>query len=192
MSNSIDYPNWFLMTAVYHFNNYLKEYVDKPNLKFLQIGAYTGDASKWILDNVLTDISSTLTDVDTWSGSDEEVHKTFDWNSVESTYDKKLSKFNNVIKQKISSKDFLENDNNQYDFIYIDGDHTADAVYFDTIVSWKLLKSNGILAFDDYTWQHTSGDLQKAPGIAIDKFLKEYDGLFNLLEKSNQVWIRKI
>ena len=186
------YPNWFLMTGVYHFYKYLQEYKDKPDLKFLQIGSYTGDASKWLLDNILTNTGSTLTDVDTWGGSDEAVHKQFDWNDVEATYDNKLSKFNNVIKVKKTSQNFLETDNNKYDFIYIDGDHTAKAVYSDAVLSWKLLKSGGILAFDDYTWQHESGDPEKAPGVAIDKFLKEYVGLFILLEQSNQVWIKKI
>lgn len=191
-SQQINYPNWFLMTAVYHFHNYLKEYKDKPNLKFLQIGAYTGDASKWLIDNILTDSSSTLTDVDTWAGSDESVHKQFDWDDVELTYNNKLSKFDNIIKEKKTSKDFLQNDNNQYDFIYIDGDHTAAGVYSDANLSWQILKPNGILAFDDYTWQHESGNPKKAPGNGIDKFLEEQNNLFVLLEKSNQVWVRKI
>ena len=189
---SSNYPNWFLMTGVYHFHNYLQEYKNKPELKFLQVGSYTGDASKWLLDNILTDTTSTLTDIDTWAGSDEAVHKQFDWNDVELKYYNKMAKYSNIIKQKQSSKDFLENDNNEYDFIYIDGDHTAAGVYSDAVLSWKLLKSGGIIAFDDYTWQHESGDPEKAPGIAIDRFLKEQEGLFVLLEQSNQVWVRKM
>lgn len=192
MSTETNYPNWFLMTAVYHFYNYLSEYSGKPGLKFLQIGAYTGDASKWLMDNILIDKTSILVDVDTWAGSDESVHKQFNWKDVESVYDNKISNFTNITKYKKPSNEFLKNDKAKYDFIYIDGDHTADGVYSDAILSWKLLKKNGILAFDDYTWEHDSRDPQKAPGIAIDKFLEENDGLFILLEKSNQVWIRKI
>jgi len=187
------YPNWFLMTGVDHFYKYLKEYKDQPNLKFLQIGTYTGDASKWLLDNVLTNQTSILIDVDTWQGSDESVHKQFNWNDVEQTYDKKVSKYNNIIKHKKLSKDFLTNNTDHlYDFIYIDGDHTANGVYSDAELSWNVLKNGGILAFDDYTWQHESGLLENCPGPGIDRFLNEKNNMFELLERSNQLWIKKI
>ncbi|CAB4158068.1 Methyltransferase domain containing protein [uncultured Caudovirales phage] len=191
-SDEIKYPNWFFSGGTYNFYTYLNKYKDKPGLRFLQIGAFTGDASKWLLENILTDTSSTLTDVDTWTGSDEKIHKKFDWNHVEKTYDDKMSKFVNVIKEKQTSKQFLENNNAEYDFIYIDGDHMAKQVYLDAVLSWKALKNNGILAFDDYEWTHDSEDPEKSPGLGIDKFLEEEYGSFILLKKSNQLWIKKI
>ncbi len=72
------YPNWFQQEAVKFFNNYLNDYRDQSNLEFLQIGTYTGDASVWLRENVLTNPTSYLTDVDTWEGSDEAVHKEWD------------------------------------------------------------------------------------------------------------------
>lgn len=187
-----EYPNWFLQSAHGYFNKYLKEYVGIPNLKFLQIGAYTGDASVWILDNILTNVSSTLTDVDTWGGSDEGIHKQFNWDHLEKTYNNKVSKYRNIIKYKLDSVTFLnQNREDKYDFIYIDGDHTADGVYSDASLSWDLLQYNGIMAFDDYLWIHESGDIQKSPKPGIDKFLLEKEGMFDIIEKSYQVWIRK-
>lgn len=186
------YPNWFMNGANIHFNKHLSEFSGKKDLQFLQIGTYTGDASEWMLDNILTGENSYLTDVDTWGGSEEEIHKTFDWNDVEKVYDEKVSKYNNVIKKKTTSLEFLNNANLEfYDFIYIDGDHTEDAVYKDAVASWDKLKKGGILGFDDYTWQHDSGRDDMRPGPAIDRFVKEYEKEIDVLEAGDQYWIRK-
>ena len=41
----------------------------------------------------------------------------------------------------------------KFDFIYIDGDHRATAVYNDIIESYSLLNHNGIILGDDYSWE---------------------------------------
>jgi hypothetical protein len=53
-----------------------------------------------------------------------------------------------------------------------------------------LLKSGGILAFDDYLWgQDVHPELRPGPGI--DKFLEEKQGEYELLSQDYQVWIRR-
>jgi hypothetical protein len=88
--NSPEFPNWFAATAQKNFAELLLRISDKPDLKFLQLGAFTGDASIWLLNNVLTQEGSHLTDVDTWLGSDEKAHHEMDFNQVEQVYDEKL------------------------------------------------------------------------------------------------------
>ena len=39
-----NYPNWF-DGQKYHFENHLLHLAGQPDLKFLQIGVFTGDAS---------------------------------------------------------------------------------------------------------------------------------------------------
>lgn len=186
------YPNWFEGHGFNEFPKHLEVFKGKPNLNFIQIGAYTGDASLWMLQNILTDPSSTLTDVDTWEGSEESIHKTFDWQNVEQVYDSKIAGFPNLIKKKMLSLDYLLNlEPETADFIYIDGDHTAKAVYVDASLSWAALKSGGILGFDDYTWEHDSGVAELAPRQAIDKFVSEHSGEFELLGITDQYWIKK-
>ncbi len=73
------YPNWFAETAQQNFATYLAEFKDKPNLKFLQLGVFTGDATVWLCNNILTDDTSKLIDVDTWGGSDEKSHAEMDF-----------------------------------------------------------------------------------------------------------------
>lgn len=187
------YPNWFEKNAIHYFNLVLpKRFAGKPLIDFLQIGAYTGDASEWMLDNILTDPTSWLTDVDTWSGSEEEAHKQFDWNALENFYDERMSKYPNLCKVKSSSENFLVSaEKSHYDFIYIDGDHTANGAYMDAHLSWDKLKPYGIMAFDDYQWKHDSGEDYLAPKMGIDKFLSEHSGEYHLLIMDEQVWISK-
>jgi predicted O-methyltransferase YrrM len=187
------YPNWFEIAAVDYFKLVLpKRFAGKPLIDFLQIGAYTGDASEWMLDNILTDPTSWLTDVDTWSGSEEEAHKCFDWQDLEHFYDSRMAAYNNICKIKGSSWDFLNNaESKHYDFIYIDGDHTAKGVYTDAKLSWHTLKPFGIMAFDDYQWHHDSGKDELRPKPGIDQFLEEHKDEYSLLIMDEQVWISK-
>lgn len=192
--DSMGYPNWFEKNAIDYFNLMLpKRFAGKPLIDFLQIGTYTGDASEWIMKNIITDPTSWLTDVDTWYGSEEEVHKQLDWKDIERYYDERMSNYTNVCKIKGDSAEFLKSaQEDHYDFIYIDGDHTAAAVYSDAKLSWKCLKKNGLMAFDDYRWIHDSGDIELSPKPGIDKFLKEKKKECELLISDEQVWIVKL
>jgi predicted O-methyltransferase YrrM len=183
------FPNWFVGQQ-YNFENHLTQLAGQPNLKFLQIGAYTGDASVWLLDNILTDPSSTLTDIDTWEGSDEREHKLISFSGVQDYYNQRTEKYNNLLSICSKSEYALPNLRDSYDFIYIDGDHTAKVVAEDAEACWSILKPNGILAFDDYRWgedlpPHTT------PKPAIDDFLAKYTGEYKLLSKDYQVWLQK-
>jgi hypothetical protein len=188
-----EYPNWFA-SASSLFAMYLAPYKGKPNLKYLQIGVFTGDASVWLLDNILTDPSSSLMDIDTWEGSpDESVHMQMDFEDVFGTYLEKTKPYKNVRYMRAYSADFFFNNQkpDTYDFIYIDGDHTARAVYDDGVGAWACLKPGGIIAFDDYLWGVGLPDQSFAPKPGIDKFLEEHDGQYSILFHGHQVWIQK-
>lgn len=187
-----NYPNWFTIWAEGYFKDLLAEFKGKENLAFLQIGAFTGDASLWLVENILTHPSSTLTDVDTWQGSDEVAHHSMNFSDVERVYDSKVGNYRNVIKVKMASQDYLitADEKEYFDFIYIDGDHTADAVFKDASLSWKALKPGGIMAFDDYEW----GDelpMHLRPKPSIDLFVTLMKDNIDLIRTGPQVWIRK-
>lgn len=185
------YPNWFEIVAQGYFNKYLSKYKNK-DVKFLQIGAYTGDATKWLFDNILTNLNSVLVDVDTWQGSDEPIHKTFDWNSVEQVYDNKTKIFQDslrLVKNKMTSNDFFKNNTIKFDFIYIDGDHTAKGVLSDGLYSLNCLKPGGILAFDDYNWTQNK-EQYLDPKAGIDAIRICYEDIFDVIEIGDQVWLQ--
>lgn len=190
-----EYPNWFAITAQTNFETHLLSLAGQENLRFLQLGAYTGDASEWLLDNILTDRSCKLIDVDTWMGSEEELHKGMDFAGIYNLY---LDRVGGVTEwHKENTFDYLNGWKNrndlldwQFDFIYVDADHTTVGVILDAELSWPLLKSGGIMAFDDYNWGNEL-PLHLRPRPGIDLFLLRHEGEFELLEKNEQVWIKK-
>jgi predicted O-methyltransferase YrrM len=190
----MEYPNWFEQTAKSNFEKFLAPLIGQDRLCFLQLGVYTGDASAWLLKNILTAPSCHLTDVDTWQGSDEEQHKTMDFEDVYKTYLDKVSDYKNkVITKRTTTRSYLLKESNTsevFDFIYIDADHTTVGVLMDAELSWPLVKSGGIMAFDDYTWgQGLPTEL--APGLGIDLFLSRHEEEYKVLVINSQVWIQK-
>lgn len=195
---AVEYPNWFAQAAQYNFDALLQEFVGKNDLCFLQLGAYTGDASVWIIENIFTGSNCILMDVDTWKGSKELAHEDMDFDEVYNIYQNKISKYWKQVRvERCTTTDYLLAQygcnrplGEYFDFIYVDADHTTVGVLLDAELSWPLLKSGGILAFDDYEWgSNLPMHLRAKPGI--DLFLLRHEGEYDLLAKNNQVWIRK-
>ncbi len=180
------------MGAVHNFRAPLTPLAGKPNLRFLQLGVFTGNASVWLMRNVLTDHSSTLDDVDTWEGSDD--IEGIDFTEVESTYDAQTRPYHaRITKHRMESGEYLASlpREHLYDFIYIDGDHTALAVLNDAVDSYHRLKVGGIMAFDDYSWR-IDGDPLHHPYPSIDAFFSLYADRMGVFAVNAQVWARKL
>lgn len=83
---------------------------------------------------------------------------------------------------------------NKLAFVFIDGDHRAEAVYKDSVGSFNLLQIGGYLVFDDYFWGlELPEEFHTQKGI--DRFLAEYQGQYELINKDHkdrQVVVRKI
>ena len=187
------YPNWFASTAQANFEQFLTPLAGKEKLSFLQLGAFTGDASVWMAENIITGESSILFDVDTWEGSDEQSHAEMDFNDVFATYRAKVKPYKRILWKQLDTVSFLTSYNyiKGYDFIYIDADHTSAGVFLDAELSWRVLKPGGIMAFDDYTWQHESGRPALAPKGGIHMFLDRHAGEYEVLAINLQYWIVK-
>lgn len=185
------FQNWFIKDSTANFEKYLNEFKGKENLNFLQIGVFTGRASVWMLDNILTGNNSKLVDVDPWLPY-EQLPVIFNWDVLEQAYDEQVAPYaDKVIKIKMHSKEWLEkNTDYQFDFIYIDGDHLPDAAFSDAELSWGFLKQGGILAFDDYSGEFPDRAM-KSPKEGIDKFLELHKKELTILLKDKQVWLRK-
>lgn len=192
--DELKYPNWFVQYAQAYFERHLSPNAGRDGLRFLQIGAYTGDATVWLLEHILTGRDSRLTDVDTWRGSDEEGHEQMNFDEVERLYDARTASARasgRVEKFRGSSKSFFDSRSpGAYDFVYIDGDHTAFGVLNDAVRAYPLLRVGGIIAFDDYQWQSGKGRLHD-PAPAIDAVSDLYANRLELLEGGRQMWFRK-
>lgn len=74
----------------------------------------------------------------------------------------------------------------QYQLVYIDGDHRADAVYRDLEDSWRLVTKGGIVICDDY-----ERDLYEVKS-GVDAFLQETpEWEYSILSKGYQLVLRK-
>jgi predicted O-methyltransferase YrrM len=184
----MDYPNWFAQSAQGNFEQGFP--TDRP-IRVLQIGAYVGHASEWILNHMAE--GSHLTDVDTWEGTaNEEIHGTFDWDDVETTYMERVAPWYGGpldIFRGTSDEFFSACSTDEFDFVYIDGSHEKAQVARDAENAWIALAPGGIIAFDDYVWR--APDPANAPRPAIDEFLEAAKGEYDLLISNVQVWLRK-
>jgi len=167
-------PNW---------KKVLKEYIGKPNIRALEIGSFEGFSAIWFLKNILTHSTSTITCIDIFIEKDYEDR--FDHNILLS------GETNRVLKIKANSQIILRSlELNSYDFIYIDGDHRAQAVLIDAILSWDLLKPGGYLIFDDYEWRK-DGKPDDIPRTAIDTFISYFKNNIRLITTGWQLIIKK-
>lgn len=171
----------------------------------LEIGSFEGKSTIWFLENILKNSRSTITCVDPWTKYNQdndsfnsytkdhtewdftETKNLFLHNINQSGYEHKV-KINQGLSHNILPKLIIEN--KKYDFIFIDGNHTSPFVLTDTIMSWYLLKKDGILMFDDYLWGNiTSTD---SPKLAIDSFVKCFEDYLNIIHSDYRFAIKKI
>lgn len=75
------------------------------------------------------------------------------------------------------SLDFLANCQQTFDFIFLDGDHSAVTVYQEISASLNLLKENGVILLHDYypkmkpLW--SNGIAKPGPFLAVERLRKE-------------------
>lgn len=194
-SSEEQFPNFFKRVgADAFFSRNLAPYVGQP-IQCLQIGAYTGDATQWLLENILTHPEATLTDVDPWTGSDEPVHHQLNWKSVEDFYLERNKEHINSGKLKVfkgTSDDFFQSEEGKqgFHFIYVDGNHEAAQVLKDGLNAIYRTGVGSIVAFDDYRWTSGKG-LWADPKPAIEAIWLCHSNKFELIDKGEQVWLKR-
>lgn len=104
---------------------------------------------------------------------------------------------NRVYKYKSTSTEFLGrklahwvDGKNLYNFIYIDGSHTAKDALTDACMAWPLLKQGGIMVFDDYLWGE-SRDILHRPKMAVDFFVNTFAEGLDIVHIGHQFAVRK-
>jgi len=188
--------DWFSHNIT-NWSEILKSLKDKPNLNFLEVGCWEGKATCWLLENILTDKSSKITVVDTFGGSPEEKGmEGLDFDNVLSRFKYNTSEYKDqiIINQGYSSTVLkqLNPKEYQYDFAYIDASHTAYGTLEDAILVHPLIKSGGIIIFDDYLWKDPNRTSPtESPELGIDCFYNIYSDFYNVLFQGYQVGLIK-
>jgi hypothetical protein len=123
--------------------------------------------------------------IDVWSGKK--------YSLTEKIFDKNIFGYKNFLKIKKDSIIALREFNNNnffFDYIYIDGLHLGEHVIVDAIESFKVLKNNGIMIFDDFLQFDASRKYQTYE--AIFYFLKFFKKNLRILYFQNILVIKKI
>lgn len=185
------HPNWFKDTGAQAlFEKYLSHGYSDQKIDALQIGAFTGDASIWLLDNVLAHPESTLTDVDIWKG--DPGLDGFNWETAYIAYKEKMESYSDKLtSRQMMSDQFFKQNKKMYDIIYIDGDHTARSVLRDAVNAFDCLRDGGILIFDDYVLGYNEFPSVFCSKVAIDAFLDIHWFEVEKIYEGSQMWLRK-
>lgn len=167
-------------------NNFILSTQGLPKFDFaLEIGCFEGLTTKYICDNLLNVggrviVVDPLMDVyieeDTEHPYFRQQHQRFIRNTIGLPIELKIGK---------SADELPKLNAFRFDFIYVDGDHRHDSVYFDCVWSFAVCKVGGKILIDDYDiWrEETKG--------GIDKFLNEFHGSYEIVHKDYQIMITK-
>jgi predicted O-methyltransferase YrrM len=131
----------------------------------LEIGSYCGKSTLIMIEGGALHVTAIDTFRADGSGQNQMPNLT--------TYDKFMentSGCNNIEVHVGESKTVVPTlPDNHYDFVFIDGMHSAKCVEEDTRACWPKLKMGGIMAFHDYGWDGFADGGPKKPIDAIFK-----------------------
>lgn len=157
----------------------------KPT-KILEIGSFEGLSTSMMLSKAAEFAPVSLYAVDSWEGGFEhkdnylipsfsEIERRFDSNMQEiigknHNHQINLHKYKGLSHEVLS---LLILEKNRFDFIYVDGSHEAADVLIDAVLSFKLLRLNGVIVFDDYEWiPYENCSKYHTPKAAVNSFVE--------------------
>lgn len=143
-----------LQELCYCVKNHLGNKED-PNI--VEIGSYRGESTQIINDCFANAIINAIDPYTPYreDGSTYDLNKQgLELQEAEVEFDAVCLKFPNIKKNKAHSLDFVSSVPDQsLDFIYIDGDHSYEAVKKD-IVAWiPKVKIGGVISGHDFSWR---------------------------------------
>lgn len=174
----------------------------KDPIYVLEVGTYAGTSLIAILQHLPNSFG---TAVDAWTDYEEystfmgksvdlfhgfqarKVEEIFDSNMRAAKLEDRVERYKGdsaiVLPKLIEAK-------KRFDFIYVDGSHKALDCFADLIMTWHLLKPNGILAIDDYPY-NAEYDLWESPYNGVNRFLEKFKDQYLVLSKQYRVFLLK-
>jgi predicted O-methyltransferase YrrM len=148
MSEQIQNPyteNWFDHN-IPHWEQWLGSFRDKVGIRALEIGSFEGRSTAWLCQHILTGTDARIDCVDLFALDPVygDYHARFRHNTAAFA--------DRVVEHVGYSFDCLRRIEGEFDFIYIDGWHSAFGTLADAVMTWPLLKTDGVMIFDDYLW----------------------------------------
>jgi predicted O-methyltransferase YrrM len=177
----------------------------KPS-KILEIGSFEGRSTCYLIETSGAVKDLEVHCVDTWEGGVE--HGEIDMPAVERRFSKNTSlaiefaahRVNLIVHKKpshLALTGLLSSGHaSSFDLIYVDGSHQAPDVLSDAVLSFHLLRTEGLLIFDDYLLTQAppgKEDPFNMPKPAIDGFVNIYQRKLRILSAHlYQIYTQKI
>tara|TARA_B100001057_G_scaffold498338_1_gene605023 strand:- start:67 stop:792 length:726 start_codon:yes stop_codon:yes gene_type:complete len=179
--------DWFSYNIKYLSRIIYKFKIIDKKISILEIGSYEGLSTVFFL-SILK--NSKIYCVDPFI--DFEENKDKDFNKVLKNFKHNTQKFESRIRLSKSTSDdfFLQEIDERFDLIYIDGNHHADNVYKDSINSFKLLNKKGLMIFDDFLWDYYD-EINLNPIGGVKRFLYENFFKVKIVSIGYQIIIQK-
>jgi predicted O-methyltransferase YrrM len=163
---------------------HLESLVGRADIRGLEIGCFEGRSTIWFLENIAQHATASMTCIDVFTDS---IEKRFDHNIKLSGHADRVTKLKGFSQDMLRGLDY-----ESFDFVYIDGCHTASCVLTDSVLSWDLLKPGGFIIFDDYLWKpRPDADPTERPMLAIDSFVKVFANQLEVKAKGFQLIVEK-
>ncbi len=106
----------------------------------------------------------------------------------------RLGTADRVTFKALPSSEFLKDTTEKFDFIFLDGDHSARTVYEEVSLALKILNQNGIVLLHDYYPAarplFNDGNIIAGPFMALDRIMRENKGV-KALPLGNLPWETK-
>ena len=132
-------PNINLWKKFFRINNLYKK-----NLNYLEIGAFEGRSSVFVLENLPLAICDFVDPFEEYSEMTDSTNQT-NFELIYKNFMNNIEKFNNRTSVHVENSDsFFKVNNNYYDLVYVDGSHFGEDVYKDAYFRIKesLKKEN--------------------------------------------------
>lgn len=188
--------DWFLKSPGVAVWQTIIEMVKPTNI--LEVGCFEGRATTFLIEGCP---GASITCVDPWEGSVDippalmlGVEDRFDKNTAEALSKSSTTSLTKYKMRSSQALPMLLSQGRRFDFIYVDGSHTAPDVLCDAVDCFRLLREGGALIFDDYVWAMEppgEQDLINMPKPAIDAFVNLNRRKIKLLHISDQLALLK-
>ncbi len=175
-----------------------------PVPRILEIGVYQGRSTCWILEHMLAPDGCLVSvdpfiDDETDAFTAEPVDQSPYWSAERlalwrtnteevrqpgQTLDLRVGRSYRVLAD-------LIRESQKFDFIYVDGNHSAPTVMADCAMAFRLLRHGGIMLMDDYLWDHDP-DWLRRPKMSIDAFVNMFQPLLRQIISNYQLAVQRI
>ena len=166
--------------------------LDGRPAEILEIGSFEGLSACYFLWRLPL---ATVTCVDTFAGGPEYAGMAVD--GLEAAFDSNVALVDAQRVTKLvgdSKRRLLDlvDESTEFDLVYVDGSHLGLDVLVDAALAWNLLKSNGVIVFDDYRWADIGDDPLLRPGVAIDAFRELVSAKHEVVFANDQIALRRL